>query len=672
MTSCSVPSLLPARRWLPWVGLGLLLTLVYWRALRGEFLWDDDTHVAANPTIVGPLGLKEIWTTARANYFPLVLTNFWLQHAVWGLNPAGYHVVTLAYHALGALLLWRVLLALQVRGAWLGAALWALHPVQVESVAWISELKNTQSGVFFLLAVLFWLKWLDGGRASSPTAGSSGIMPDLQERGCRAYVLALTCALLALLSKPSTVMLPVALALCAWWQRGRLAWRDLLALAPFFALSALASGWTIWEQKFHSGAAGPEWSQTWPERCVIAGRAIWFYLGKLAWPQALSFIYPRWNLHAGAPLAWLPLLLAVAALGWLWRARAGPLRPVFFAAAYFVALLFPVLGFFDVYFFRYSYVSDHFQYLASIGPLALAGAGLAGLPGRMAGIVASGLLLGLGDLSWRQTGIYRDNTALWRATVARTPDAVMAWLNLGDVYSWAHRYPESLAAYREAVRLRPADADGHNNLGYMLTLTGDPAAALGELERAIALKPDLATAQNNLGNALRALNRDAEAMTHYVEAVRLRPDYAGAHNNLGVALVEAGRPGEAIPHLEIALRARPGAGGTRESLVRALDRFGLELVSAGRWPEAAAHYQRALQWMPDSVPFHHALAGALVNSERREEAVPVLQAALRLAPDSAALHDHLGEVLSSLKRHREALEQFELAAQLRNGGPRHP
>jgi hypothetical protein len=161
MTHFLAPLLLPSRRWLPWAGLGLLLALVYLRTLSGEFLWDDDTHVAANPTIVGPLGLKEIWTTARANYFPLVLTNFWLQHAVWGLNPLGYHAMTILCHGLCAVLLWRVLLALRVPGAWIGAALWALHPVQVESVAWISELKNTQSGVFFLLAALLWIKWLE-------------------------------------------------------------------------------------------------------------------------------------------------------------------------------------------------------------------------------------------------------------------------------------------------------------------------------------------------------------------------------------------------------------------------------------------------------------------------------------------------------------------------------
>ena len=633
--------------------LAAAVVAVYAGTLAHGFIWDDDLHVATNPTIIGPLGLKEIWTSARANYFPLVLTNFWLQHAAWGLNPIGYHAVTIMFHLAAALLLWRVLLALRVPGAWLGAALWALHPVQVESVAWISELKNTQSAVFFLLTILVWLKWIDA-----------------PSRDRRLYGLALLCALGAILSKPSTVTLPVVLGLCLWWRRGAPRLRDAMPLAPFFLISAVAAGWTIWEQKVHSGASGPEWSQTVPERAVIAGRVIWFYLGKLAWPHPLSFIYSRWEIHASALREWLPALSAAAGLGWLWHRRSGRSRPVFFAAAYFVALLFPVLGFFNVYFFRYSFVGDHFQYLASIGPLALLGAGCALLPRRAGWVVASALLVGLGHQTWRQAAIYRDNLTLWGTTVARTPDAVMAWLNYGDVLSWDQRYTESIAAYRAALRLRPTDADGHNDLGCALTLSGDPASAVPELKRAIELKPELAAAHNNLGNALRALDRDAEALEHYAEAVRLQPDYAGAHNNLGVALAEAGRPAEAIPQLEAALRVAPNAVKTRESLVRALHRHGLELVASERWREATTVYQRAVQLVPGSAPFHEALAVALVQSGRLPEAEPVLQVALQIAPNSAELHDNYGQVLLGLSRKREALDQMETAARLRRESPR--
>jgi protein O-mannosyl-transferase len=646
------------------LALVLVVMAAYALTVGGEFLWDDDLHVAANPTIIGPLGLHEIWTTSRANYFPLVLTNFWIQHALWGLNPAGYHIVTVCFHAVAALLLWRVLNQLRVPGAWLGAALWALHPVQVESVAWISELKNTQSAVFFLLAILLWLRWLEWQPLPAAEAKSSAA-------GSRShYVLSLLCTVLALLSKPSTVMLPVALVLCTWWQCGRLTRRHLLAVAPFFIPAAVASGWTIWEQKFHSGAIGPEWSQTWAERAVIAGRVIWFYLGKLAWPQPLSFIYERWAINARSILQWVPLLSAVGLLGWLWLARASRARALLFAAAYFVALLFPVLGFFDVYFFRYSFVGDHFQYLASMAPLALLGAGLTLLPRRIFWPAGVTLLAGLAALTRDQTTMYQNNTALWQATVARNPRAVMAWLNLGDVLSWNHRYAESIAAYREALRLRPDDADGHNDLGNVLTLAGDPDAGVVELQRAVALRPDSAVMHNGLGVALRAAGRREEAIAQYTEAIRLQPDYGGAHNNLGVEFAEAGRPGEAIPHFEAALRAKPDAVKARESLVRALHRHGMELIEAHEWAEAVDTFQRAVQLVPDSAPFREALAVALAKSERFAEAVPVLEAAIKLQPDAAELHDNLGQVLLGLGRKREALEELEKAAQLRRSPPR--
>src|SRR3954469_16552657 len=227
--------------------LGLIgvvtILLAYARLRHGDFLWDDDAHITGNPTIIGPLGLKEIWTSGKANYFPLTMTSFWIQHALWGLNPMPYHVVTVAFHVAAALLLWRILVRLAVPGAWLGAMAWALHPVQVESAGWICELKNTQSGFFYLLAIYFFVRWLQ--RAEAP-------------RVSREYSFALIAAILAILSKSSTVMLPVVLGLIGWWT-GKRRWRDAMWLLPFVAVSLLASGWTIWEQKVNSMASGPEW-----------------------------------------------------------------------------------------------------------------------------------------------------------------------------------------------------------------------------------------------------------------------------------------------------------------------------------------------------------------------------------------------------------------------------
>ena len=360
------------RDWFWALLLSALVFIAYAQVFRAGFIWDDESHLTRNPCVIGPLGFKEIWTSTQAVYYPLVLTTFWALHKFVGLNPLSYHALNVLLHAASAILLWRVLKLLQVRGAWLGAALWALHPVMVQSVAWVTELKNTQSCLFYLLSIFFFLKWEDQGEAVAGTAPATDRRSPLL--GC--FALSLLFFLLATLSKPSVVMLPFVLALCIWWMREKIRWRDPLAIAPFAVISALASAWTIWEQKFHARAVGPDWAQTLPERFIIAGRAIWFYFGKLIWPHPLIFIYPRWEVDPSKFIAYVPLLAAIAGLVVLWFIHSGWSRALFFAAAYYVVSLFPVLGFFSVYFFRYSFVSDHFQYLASMGPLALAGARL--------------------------------------------------------------------------------------------------------------------------------------------------------------------------------------------------------------------------------------------------------------------------------------------------------
>jgi hypothetical protein len=372
---------LERRTWLWGFLLIALVCIAYARVFDAGFIWDDESHLTRNPCIVGPLGLKEVWTSARAVYYPLVLTTFWTLHKVAGLAPWPYHCLNVLLHAGSAVLLWQVLRQLNVRGAWLGAALWALHPVMVQSVAWVTELKNTQSGFFYLFSIFCFLKW-DGQPRITPitrirvTEDPRASRRRFRNRRSLMFALALVSFVLATLSKPSVVMLPVVLALCIWWRTGRIRWRDVAALAPLVLVSALASLWTILEQKFHAGAIGAEWAQTLPERLIIGGRAIWFYVAKLAWPHPLIFIYPRWKIESSQLIAYLPLVAALGGLLALWLNRAKWSRAVFFAATYYVVSLFPVLGFFSVYFFRYSFVSDHFQYLASMGPLALAGAGI--------------------------------------------------------------------------------------------------------------------------------------------------------------------------------------------------------------------------------------------------------------------------------------------------------
>jgi len=550
--------------WLPALVLIAAVFVAYLRVWHAGFIWDDDDHLTRNPCIVGPLGFGAIWTSSKAVYYPLVLSSFWVQHALWGLNPLPYHVVNVALHAGCAVLLWRVLRRLNVAGAWLGAAIWALHPVQVESAAWITEQKNTQSCLFYLLAILFFLRWLEAAKA----AAEGGAGPGFPR--ARRYGLALLCAVLAILSKSSTVMLPVVLALCWWWMEGRWQWRNVLWLGPFFMISAAASAWTIWEQKYANHALGVEWSQTWPQRAVIAGKDVWFYAGKLVWPHPLTFIYRQWDTDSTHASAFLPLMGVACAMVLLWLARDGALRPVFFAAAYFVISLFPVLSFFNVYFFRYSFVGDHFQYLASIGPLALAGAGIAWAAKR-AGVekgpvypaVAGAVLLILGGLTFLQCGVYRNLETLWRCTLADNPDAWIGHFNLADILVRQGRLDEAAAHYREQLRLLPTSEEGLGNLANVLVLQGHTDEAVAQFEELLRLNPDSAEGHGNLASALLREDRTNEAIEHARLAVKLSrqtDDSGEGHNDplmlqiLAVAYSKAGRYAEAIGTAKMALQ----------------------------------------------------------------------------------------------------------------------
>ena len=691
------------REWL-WAFLLVALVFIsYARVFNADFIWDDESHLTRNPCVVGPLGLKEIWTSARAVYYPLVLTTFWTVHRFAGLSPWPYHLLNVLLHAGSAVLLWQVLRQLNVRGAWLGAALWALHPVMVQSVAWVTELKNTQSGFFYLLSILCFLKWDERlrirrilrikGTADQDRAVSRPPWRLAGDGYCLMwFALSLSFFILATLSKPSVVMLPVVLALCLWWLTGRLYWRDIAALAPFVLISGLASVWTIVEQKFHAGAIGAEWAQTWPERLIIAGRAIWFYVAKLAWPYPLIFIYPRWKLNSSQLIAYLPLVAALGGLLVLWLIRAKWSRAVFFAAAYYVVSLFPVLGFFSVYFFRYSFVSDHFQYLASMGPLALAGAGivtgcsrlaasrwLSGLPSilRHGAVVRTPLvgicgvlLLSLVFLTWRQTAVYHNLVTLYTGTLAKNPGCWMAHYNLGIALNNQGKTDEAIAHYREAIELRPSYAEAHYNLGRLLARKGQLDDAVTHYEKALEINPADAEAQNNLGVTLFGSGRVDEAIAHYQEALKIRPDYAEASCNLASALLSKGDLDGAIAYYSVCLALLPNQAEPEYNLASAL-------LRKGRTDEAIAHYKKALELRPDSADAHANLGSAFLEKGRVQEAIAAYRNALRISPENVPAQTNLAWLLAtssdpSLRNGSEAIRLAEQADSESSRSENHP
>jgi tetratricopeptide (TPR) repeat protein len=553
------------RDWLWGLILVLSVILTYTPVWQAGFIWDDSVVLTANPCIVGPLGLKELWTTSAADICPLVLTTFWVEHALWGLAPLPYHLVNILLHAACALLLWRVLRRLRVQGAWLGAALWALHPVGVESVAWITEMKNTESCVFFLLSILFFVRWLRAKEFDGQTGAGWN------------YALTLLFAALAMASKSSTVILPVVLCLCAWWIEGRWYWRNVTKVLPILLMAIVASALPIWSQSLQlATVTDPQWVRTWPQRLATAGGAVWFYLGKLLWPHPLIAIYPRWQIDAGQWVSYLPLLAVIVILSVFWFKRELWSRACFFAFAYFMAALLPILGLVDNFIFQFSFAFDHFQYLASIGPLALAGAGLTRFsdmvipkkPWLQSGLCA-GLPLFLGTASWERTWVYQSQETLWTDTLAKNPTCWVGQYNLGSILLQKGQVDKALGHFQNAVEINRNYLEAHSNLGLALLQKGQMDEAVAHFKKASKIAPNSLSTRYNLGVALFRNGELDEAVAQYRKALEINPNSLETHYNLGLILFKKRQLDEAIAQFLEVLRLKPDFSPAQDYLARA-------------------------------------------------------------------------------------------------------
>lgn len=628
------------------VALFLLTLAAYLPALQAGYVWDDDDYLTANPTLQDLSGLRRIWLEpgATPQYYPLVFTTFWIERRLWGLQPFGFHLVNVLLHAGSAVLLWRVLKRLRIPGAWFAAAVFALHPVHVESVAWITERKNVLSGLFYLAAARAYLRF-------EPADGSA--RASVRPRG--RYALALLFFTAALFSKTVTSTLPAALALVLWWKRGRLLGRDLVPLLPMLVLGILLGWNTASLERAHVGAKGAEFDLSFIDRILIAGRAVWFYLGKLVWPSRLSFVYPRWQIDAGSwwPFVFpLALAMSVAAL-WFLRRRLG--RGPLVAALFFCGTLFPALGFVNTYPMLFSFVADHFQYLASIGPIGLGVAAVGRLwpdrpsrsaparffllRGREAGAVIVLLVLGL--LTFRQSQAFRNEESLWLDALRANP----SWLashNLGALYVREGKLDLAIRYYKQAAELRP------DKEATLYDLAG-VAARAGRLEdaghwygEALRVRPDRGESHNQLGNVLFQLGRKEEALLHLQRAVQLLPDYASARRNLAYALADAGRTEEALVQLRRAVELEPNDGMSMNRISLLL-LYGQDATPRDR-AEAVDWAERAVRTSGSaSLPYMSTLAAAYAESGRLDDAIACLERAIGLAEAAG---------------NREAAEQF--------------
>jgi protein O-mannosyl-transferase len=638
-------------RSLGWCGaLMVLLTIVaYLPAIHAGFIWDDDAYVTENPLLTAPDGLKRIWFSAHheSQYFPLVFTTLRFERKLWGLNPMGYHVVNVLLHSLNALLVWAVLRRLPLPGAWLAAAIWAVHPVNVESVAWITELKNTQSTLFYLVALLAWMKFAD----------------EETVRPWRFYALALLLQALALFSKTTACTLPAAMALVLWVRNRPLGWRRIVQLVPFLVMGVTMGLVSLWWET-HLSNYHKEYSAVGSlDRVLIASRAVWFYAMKLAWPTKLTFSYQRWQINPRDPLqyAWLIGCAAVALVLWWRRNNWG--RGCAAAIAFFVAALSPMLGFIPLYTFRYSFVADHYQYVASMGLIALfvAAVSLQAAALRLSfGVrrtLSSLLLLVLGTLTWQQYRVYRDLDTLWRDTLAKNPGSWMAHNNLGLELFNAGDAEGAIREYRASLQIKSDHVEAYNNLGFALASQGKVAEAIAEYEAALRIDPDSAAVHDNLGNALASQGRFAEAIAQYRAALRIKPDYAQAIYNMANTLVNQGRISEAIAAYQAALRVTPNVAEIHSNL-------GSVLAGQGRFAEAAAEYQTALRINPNLVVVHNNLGTVLANQGKTAKAIAEYAVALQLNPDYTEAHYNLGVALEQVGMAQEAIGHFEQALRI--------
>jgi tetratricopeptide (TPR) repeat protein len=559
------------------VGLALLVAVAYGPTLKGGFGWDDDGLITRNRMVHASDGLWRIWFTTEApDYYPLTGTLWWMEWRLWGDNPTGYHVLNLVLHAVNAILLWTILRRLRVAGAWFAAALFAIHPVNVATVGWVSEQKNTLSMLFYCAAILLYLSFEERKQWSR-------------------YALSLAAFLLALLSKTAVVMLPVVLLGCIGWRRGAVRRADVLCSAPFFLVSLVLGLVTVWFQQHRVLGGEPVIAGGFLSRLAMAGAVPWFYLQKALLPFGLNVIYPKWNLDAICWTSFLPGIgLAVGFTLFVWkRARWG--RPALFALGCFVATLFPVMGFFDQGLYRVTLVADHWQYHSIAAPLALAAAAGANWLRASRAVVRAGaavaVIAALTAGTLRRSSVYADQETLWRDTARKNPTAWLAHNNLGYFLERAGRVEAAAAEYREAIRLKPDYADAHNNLGVALTKLGQISAAMEQYQQALKFRPDYAQAHHNLGIALWQIGKLEDSIRHYEEALKIKPDYVEAHDNLAVALAQAGRLDDAIQHWQQALRSDPGYAQAHYNLALTFERL-------GRAAEATAHYRQALRIRP--------------------------------------------------------------------------
>jgi len=665
-----------------------------------EFLWDDLALVPQSPYIntrvppcySGGEQLTMMWASRKPiDYWPMTTTTFWLEWRLYGGEAmgrtatqkdlhelaAGFHVTNVLFHAINAMLVWLVLRRLKVPGAWLAAALFAVHPVCVVSAAWISERKNTLSMLFLLLACLSYLRFDDPPSETSRA----------RSRATLWYALALLTFLAALLSKASVVMLPVVLLGFAWWRRDRIGLRDLLASAPFFLLSLALGLVTVLYQNVGIGeeSVRPEGMAS---RIAAVGPMVWFYFAKILVPRNLMLTYPRWDIDGGSVLSYGPLALFVGALAAVTYFALGRKRPwakaCLFGVGYFLVMLLPALGLVKMSWHKFSLVADHFQYLSIVGPIALIVGGASVLMRKRTELkiaaagVGAAVLITLGVLTGFHQMIYRDDKAVFQDTLEKNPASWLAYdhmgitafnegkweqalgyirralelreypeahANMGAALSRMGRHPEAETHYRRAIELRESFMKGHYGLAVELQQRGAIREAIRHYQRAVELDRYYVDARNNLANMLVLDGRTDEALEHYQEILRIDPDNFRAHLSIGAVLGQRRQDRQAVEYFLKALELKPNSPRAHTNMGKILLRNNQPQAASRHLQQAMSIYKKQVQANPRDPVIRNSLGLLLADIGLLDDAIAQLREALRLRPGYVEARRNLDAML---------------------------
>jgi pentatricopeptide repeat protein len=661
--------------WVFAIIIAIAVFVAYGPAWNGGWLFDDECHVT-KAQFSSLHGLWRIWFEPGSTheYYPILHSFFWLLYQFLGDSLLGYHLINIFFHVLCAVMIGWILRRCKVPGGYLAAAIFALHPVHVESVAWISEMKNTLSAVFYLAAAIAYLRFDEQLRHCARNDRQSGTL----------YFLAFGLFVLSLLSKPVTVTLPVALLILMWWEHRSLSWEsNIKPLIPFFITGLVVGIVMIFLERHMVGAQGDEFAFTMVERSLIAGRALWFYLGKLLWPGELVFIYPRWEVSEAVWWQYLFPIAALVLLAILWRKhKSWP--GLCCGMLFFVVSLFPAMGFLNVYFFVFSFVADHFVYLSSVGVIVVFSAGLVQLLrhyrlwGKPSGqLVCATLLMTLGFLTWQQSRLYSDAETLYTAVLKKNPRCWVAYHNLGIFLEKTDRMDEAIRHFHKAIEMLESVegsplATVYNSLANALQNLGRMNEATTYYQKSLEMDPKSGQVHSNLGVVLERNGRTKEAIAHYEKALELDPEYVPTYINLGAAVFDLGRTEEAMMYYQKALEIDPASKTAYLNMAMALGRLGRE-------NEARAYYRKSLEihphiGTPDSEgltvqikydeTLYNILANILVELGRVDEAIDYFEKAIQIDPKLVGTHLNLGVVLDRVGRVDDALAHYRQALEI--------